>query len=227
VASDRLAYARRLAWHTVATDPGESDVIKRLEIFTTGVKILVPVLDAHSFHFEGESTRREPSLVGLGPEVAFGEFVRGDRRLLVEFVYSLGPVKYYVGDLWIEHAPYMRALGVETGENAYPGFSDDPFDAFRHLRTDLERFGSDFLAGDASILIRAASEEADRRPELRRRLMASYTGDDADRRRARELFRAQKYAEVVTVLESLKYPEFMDDFERRILEVARRKSASA
>ena len=56
--------------------------------------------------------------------------------------------------------------------------------------------------------------------------MASYTGDDAYCRRARELFRGKKYAEVVTVLESLKYPEFMDDFERKILEVARRKTAS-
>jgi hypothetical protein len=211
----------------VTSDPGASDVIRRVETFTTGVKILGPVLDAHGFHFEGESRRREPSLVGLGPEVAFGEFVRGDRRLLVEFFYSLGPVKYYVGDLWIEHARYMRVLGVETGENAYPGFSDDPLDAFRHLRTDLERFGSDFLAGDASILIRAASEEAERRPELQRRQMARYTGDDVDRRRARELFRSKKYAEVVTVLESLEYPEFMDDFERKILEVARRKTASA
>lgn len=198
---------------------------RRLETFSAGVKILAHVLDAHSFLFEPENTRREPSLVDLGPEVAFGEFVRGDRRLLVEFGWSLGLVKYYVRDLWIEHAPYMRALGVETGATAYPGFSDDPLDAFRHLRIDLERFGSDFLTGDASILIRAASEEAERRPEAQRRLMASYTGDDADRRRARDLFRAGKYAEVVALLESLKFPEFMSDFERKILGVARNKSA--
>jgi hypothetical protein len=56
--------------------------------------------------------------------------------------------------------------------------------------------------------------------------MASYSGDDTNRRRARELFRARKYADVVTVLESLEYPEFMDDFERKILDVARRKTAS-
>jgi hypothetical protein len=123
-----------------------------------------------------------------------------------------------------EHEPYMRAVGVQPGENAYPGFSDDSLEAFRHLRTDLHRFGHDFLAGDASILIRAASEEASRRSELQRRQMASYTGDDADRRRARELFRAKDYVEVVSVLDALKYPEFMDDFERKILEVARRKT---
>jgi hypothetical protein len=201
-------------------------MFRRLETFTAGVEILIPVLAAHAFRFEGESTRRNPSLVALGEEVAFGEFVRGERRLVVEFWYSLGPVKYYAGDLWLEHEPYMRAAGVQPGENAYPGFSVDPLEGFRHLRIDLERFGADFLAGDASILIRAASEEAKRRPEVQRRLIASYTGDDADRRRARELFRSKKYSEVVTVLESLKYPESMDDFERKILDVARRKTAT-
>ena len=201
-------------------------MFRRIETFIAGVEILVPLLDAHRFRFEGESTRRNPSLVGLGEEVTFGEFVRGDRRLLIELSNSLGPVKYYVRDLWLEHEPYMRALGIEQGDNSYPGFSNDPLDGFRHVRTDLERFGSDFLTGDASILIRAASEEAERLPGLQRRLMASYTGDEADRRRARELFHGKKYAEVVTVLESLKSPEFMDDFERKILEVARRKTAS-
>jgi hypothetical protein len=145
----------------------------------------------------------------------------------VELFYSLGPVKYYVGDLWLEHQPYMRAIGVASGENAYPGFSHDPLDGFRHLCIDLERFGHDFLGGDASILRRAASEEAKRRPELQHRQMARWTGDDASRRRARELFRAKKYADVVVVLETLKYPEFMNDFERKILEVARRKTASS
>jgi hypothetical protein len=95
---------------------------------------------------------------------------------------------------------------------------------WEQLRPNTGKNGE--VAGDASILIRAASEEAERRPELQRRLIASYTGDDADRRRARELFRAKKYPEVVTVLESLKYPEYMDDFERTILEVARRKASA-
>jgi hypothetical protein len=201
-------------------------MFSRLETFTAGIEILVPVLATHNFRFEGTSTRRNPSLVGLGEEVASGEFVRGERRLLVEFAYSLGPVKYYAGDLWLEHEPYRRAAGVQPGENAYPGFSDDSLEAFRHLRIDLHRCGHDFLTGDASILIRAASEEASRRSELQRRQMASYTGDDANRRRARELFRAKSYVEVVSVLDALKYPEFMDDFERKILEVARRKTST-
>ena len=47
----------------------------------------------------------------------FGKFVRGERRLLVEFAYSLGPVKYYSGDLWLDHEPYMllQPNSIETG----------------------------------------------------------------------------------------------------------------
>ena len=108
--------------------PRRTDVLWRIETFLAGVESLVPVLDAHEFHFEGESTRTNPSLVGVGEKVTFGEFVRGDRRLIIESSYSLGPVKYYVRDLWLEHEPYMRALGIRPGDNAYPGFSDDPLD---------------------------------------------------------------------------------------------------
>ena len=92
-------------------------MFSRLETFTAGVEILVPVCSTHNFRFEGPSARRNPSLVGLGEEVAFGEFVRGERRLLVEFAYSLGPVKYYSGDLWLDHEPYMllQPNSIETG----------------------------------------------------------------------------------------------------------------
>ena len=40
----------------------------------------------------------------------------------------------------------MRLLGV-ADQAAYPGFSDDPLDGFRHLRSDLERFAEPFLTG--------------------------------------------------------------------------------
>jgi hypothetical protein len=96
-------------------------MFRRLETFTAGVQIVAPLPERHGFHFEGESVRRHPSIVGLGEDVAFGEFIRGDRRLLVELFYSLGPVKYYVGELWLEHEPYIRAVGVPSGQNAYPG----------------------------------------------------------------------------------------------------------
>lgn len=69
-------------------------MFRRLETFTAGVQIVAPLLERHGFHFEGESVRRKPSLVGRGEEVAFGEFIRGDRRLLVELFYSLEPVKF-------------------------------------------------------------------------------------------------------------------------------------
>jgi hypothetical protein len=72
----------------------EAKLFQRLETFTAGMEILTPVMEQHGFVFEGESTRRNPSIVGRGEEVAFGDFVRAERRLIVELSYSVGPVKY-------------------------------------------------------------------------------------------------------------------------------------
>ena len=52
---------------------GRANMFSRLETFTAGVEILVPVCSTHNFRFEGPSARRNPSLVGLGEEVAFWE----------------------------------------------------------------------------------------------------------------------------------------------------------
>ncbi len=47
-------------------------MFSRLETFTAGAEILVPVLATHSFRFEGASTRRNPSLIGLGRRSRLG-----------------------------------------------------------------------------------------------------------------------------------------------------------
>jgi hypothetical protein len=193
-----------------------------IEVLRQGVVILDPVCAPHGFRFCNEQTGR-----GSGGLFASGEYVRGDRRFELHFRASLGLVTYHVGPLSLPHDEYLRALRVLPGECAYPGFSDDPLDGFRHLKTDLERFGQEFLAGDASVFLNAARAAAERQPEDARRNMARAVGDDRSRQRARELFRLGKYAEVVAALDGLKYAEFMDSFERKILDVARRRAGSS
>jgi hypothetical protein len=144
--------------------------------------------------------------------------------LELELGSALQRVVYRIDQLWLEHAPYMRALSVPVGKNAYPGFSSDPLDGFRHLAADLKNYTQEFFTGDAAVLRRAASEEASRRPERDRRRQAWMVGDDSARRRARELFRERRYREVVVLLEAIQHPEFIDDFELTILEVSRRRS---
>jgi hypothetical protein len=82
-----------------------------------------------------------------GGNFASGEYVRDDRRLELHFRHSLGLVTYHIGELSLKHESYMRALLGRTGENKYPGFSDNPLDAFRGLSFDLEHYYSDFLSG--------------------------------------------------------------------------------
>src|SRR4051794_33153215 len=91
---------------------------------------------------------REPQMNtderGSGGPFAVGRYTRGAWWLELHVREAQGIVNYGIGDARLEHRPYMELLGVRE-QTAYPGFSDDPVDGFRHLRPDLERFAGAFL----------------------------------------------------------------------------------
>jgi hypothetical protein len=123
------------------------------EMLQRGSVLLAPVLLGHGFSFKILEAGG-----GSGGHFASGEFKRGTRRLQFHFRHSLGIVTYSLADRSMTHQQYMRSVqgGVEASN--YPGFSDDPLDAFRHLLLDLEQHGSDFLSGTDERLLRCIDE---------------------------------------------------------------------
>jgi hypothetical protein len=113
-----------------------------LSILEQGRVFLDPVLEAHGFRF---------ALTGAGPSsggpFASAAYSRAGRRLEISFRWSLGDVTYAAAGLTIPHEFYMRAKLGHAGGNAYPGFSSDPLDGFRHLAHDLEHHCQEFLSG--------------------------------------------------------------------------------
>ena len=107
-------------------------------VLTEGSKELEALLAPHGFQLHlGETDK------GSGGYFCRGEFVRDAKKLEFSFRWSLGLVTYRLGQLELEHTEFMRVQGVK---GAYPGFSDDPIEAFRHLRSDIENFGAPFIS---------------------------------------------------------------------------------
>jgi hypothetical protein len=103
-----------------------------------------------------------------GGHFAVGRYAAPGRALELHTRYALGIVNYLVRDQSIEHSRLMEALGVRA-DAAYPGYSDDPLDGFRHLRADLERFGRGFVTGrDCEALAALAGKVTE---EPRRRVL--------------------------------------------------------
>ncbi|MFN8579375.1 MAG: hypothetical protein U0163_00150 [Gemmatimonadaceae bacterium] len=181
------------------------------------MSILEPSLVPHGFAFvigaSGNSS---------GGGFACGEFTRGDRRLELHVRYSLGLVTYHVGGVSTSHDIYMEELGVR-GQAAYPGFSSDPLDGFRHLGADLLRFAHDFTAGDAQFVRNAATRQRAIDEELTVADAARAVGDVSARAEAKLKFDARDWQGAVRILEALKYPSQMDVADRRRLEIAKRR----
>jgi hypothetical protein len=64
-------------------------------------------------------------------------------------------VTYRVGTASVRHEALMKYAGHHA-DAEYPGYSTDPLDAFRHLASDLQRFGGDFICADGATIIAAS-----------------------------------------------------------------------
>ena len=127
------------------------------ETLFQGSELLQPLFTKHGFVFvpldKGKSS---------GGPFASAEFSRGDRRLEFHFRYSLGMVTYHLGAESITHQEYMCSVLGEPNRSRYPGFSNDPLDAFRDLCDDVEKYCTEFLEGTSDTFLRRI-EDARRR----------------------------------------------------------------
>jgi hypothetical protein len=187
------------------------------EALLAGVTVLDGVLRPARFVFEFREQSR-----GSGGNFARGEYVRGSRRLELHFRHSLGLVRYHDGDDNASHEAYMRELGIWE-QCRYPGFSEEPIDAFANLSADL-RHAEDFLSSDASVLRRAAARERVSEAARHEDLMAGYVGDAASLERMHHHFRARRFREVLSTFDQLKYPRRLSPSDLRMVEIARRKA---
>jgi hypothetical protein len=194
-------------------------VFRQKDALLDGAKILDRVLLPKGFRFHFREEGRSS-----GGNFAWGEFVREDRQLELHFRYSLGLVRYHVGEQSASHESYMRELGV-WDQCRYPGFSEHPAAAFHDLAHDLG-FADDFLSGSGVVLRTAAAKEVSDTAEKSKQATARYVGDVSQRQHLRQRFREGSYDQVVAIAKTLKYPEEMTESERRMVKIARQRLLS-
>jgi hypothetical protein len=136
-----------------------------IEVLREGCAILDPLMSEHGFSLTDCHSGR-----GSGGPFASGSYVNGDRKLELHFRYSLGLVTYHFRKISIDHESYMRIVLGSNGGNKYPGFSDNPLDAFRDLVDDAQNFATTFLEGDFKKFsdYAAAAEEWKKTPGIAR-----------------------------------------------------------
>jgi hypothetical protein len=134
------------------------------DLLFDGKAILDPLLEPLGFRFRLTESGRSS-----GGPFAVGSYSNDGWDLELHVRRALGIVYYRVDGAALEHRLYMQLLGVER-EAAYPGFSDDPLDGFRHLRSDLERFAGGFLRRENAAQFQEFARRIEENPALLRHL---------------------------------------------------------
>lgn len=117
-----------------------------------GVEILLPIMEANGFRFVFENEGNSS-----GGNFSQGVFVSGNKRLELSVRWSLGCVEYQISGSSISHAEYMEAIGKKK-EASYPGFSNEPIEAFNHLLADISQYCDLFLMGSDEEFIKLINE---------------------------------------------------------------------
>ena len=73
-------------------------------------------------------------------------FSKGTRSVELHHLYSLGPVRYRMGDYVIEHSPYLEALAL-AAQAHYPTYEDNSYAGYPALLHDLQQLLSAFFQG--------------------------------------------------------------------------------
>src|SRR5688500_18208810 len=109
------------------------------------------ILEEHDFAF-----RVDAAGLSTGGEFARASFVRGSRRLELQFRQYLDWVIYVFGEHRLSHEQFIAAVAGSTPPKwrmrewwqlPFPRFYSDRMDGFRHLAADLAQHGAPFLAG--------------------------------------------------------------------------------
>ena len=119
--------------------------------------MLDPLLEPLGYRFEMNETG-----TSSGGNFAVGRYENGERVIELQVRHELGIVRYVLGETAVTHQHLTACLG---GEAAYPGFSDDPVDAFRHLLDDLQGPLNGVVSGTDDDRLRECAERVDNDPD--------------------------------------------------------------
>lgn len=111
-----------------------------VEVLAEGSALLAPTLNPLGYTL-AETSEGKSS----GGPFATARWLAGERSIETHVRQALGVVEYGWNGLKLTHQDYLRVLDVK---GAYPGFSDDPIDGFRHLAEDLAGPVRPMLVGD-------------------------------------------------------------------------------
>jgi len=95
--------------------------------------------------------------------------------------------------------------------------------AFLGLAHDLG-FADDFLTGTGALLGQAAKRESSDGAERNADLMAGYVGDKRKVEQLRSSFHQRRYEEAIARFNGLKYPERLSESDRKMVELARKRT---
>ncbi len=172
-----------------------------------GLSQITPFFDALGF----STTLVEPYRDKEGTYYS-ARFARPPRSVEFTHLYSLGPVTYAIGEFFVEHTCYMKALGVTA---RYPSFENDSVSGYSAWLHDLQTLRSSFFTGPEQDRQQFANDTRDLNYRTAQELRL--------KAQAWKLFFRGRYHEVVLLESHIRFPDLLSESERQLFALARKR----
>ncbi len=184
-----------------------------------GLDIIDPFLTLHGFEFENYENGQ-----GTGGQFTVATFLKGRKKFIINYRYSIGQVTYQYDSSKICHDFYLDQLGLADRKKLPDFRSDDKLLAFTHLLYDFEFLIEDFFDGECHQLKEFS--------ELQDNVISEYGGKareefnlqlDKDRiDDARQKFKNKEFKNSIEVYKTVEARILLNDLDNRLIDYCER-----
>lgn len=184
-----------------------------------GLGVLEPFLSKFGFHFDNFENGK-----GSGGQFTVATFIKGDKKFIIGYRFSIGYVVYQCDMSQVSHDFYLDGLGYAKQKQFLDFQSDDKLLAFRHILHDLDFLVDDFFLGDCSKLKVFAQQQKEQIEEHNRKAQEEYKYqfDRLHIDKARQEFKSKNYKACLDNYGKVQCNEVLSDIDRKTIEYCRK-----
>lgn len=186
---------------------------------TTGLKIINPFLNEHSFYFDKYEKDSDSS-----GEYFIGSYKNQQKKFIIDYRFSIGQVLYQFGNSIVSHTYYLDQLGFED-KKLHAGFlSEDKPEEFNNILHDFAFLVDDFFIGECKKLKEISKLRDNIIFELDREIREknSIKNDIIRIEKAREKFRLIEFKKSIDIYNAVVNKNLLTDLDENIIKFAKR-----
>ena len=190
-----------------------------LKELTVGLETVQPFLNGYGFELENYNINKDSD-----GYFAFASYTNGNKKLSIDYRFSIGEVLYQYKDSIVSHPFYLDQLGFADKKHHKGFLLKNHLEEFKYILDDFEFLVDDFFKGECNKLIEISILQDSIITELDRKIRKenSIKFDNIRIEKARQLFRNKEYKKCLAIYSFIDNKNLFEEIDNKVIEYCNR-----